>query len=405
LYIAIGDKIGLKYKNRLVLRRAVMRDVYILGVGTTACGKFPDKPAHILGREAAWAAIKDAGIHPRKIEIAFCGHVYQGMGVGQRTLKEIGLVGQPTVNVEGACGSGTLSFWEAWRSIAYGQYDIALALGVENLSRMLSGGPLPLEEDDIEVAMGMGMPALYAMRARRYMDEYGVSVEQLAKVVVKSRKHAALNPIAQYRKETTIEAVLNSPMIADPLTRDQCCPVGDASAAAVLCSGELVNKLASKKPIKVLGCVAQSGKYSSATKLTCDPSENVSRTSGMAYEMAGLGPEDMDVAEIHDAFSIAEMIVCEALGFCEKGAGVRLIEEERTSLGGDIVVNPGGGLLSRGHPVGATGLLQTAEIVWQLRGEAGKRQVEGAKTGIIETMGGAQPAMDGVTCVVSILGT
>ncbi|HEY7535274.1 MAG TPA: thiolase family protein [Thermodesulfobacteriota bacterium] len=382
-----------------------MRDVYILGVGTTACGKFPDKPAHILGREAAWAAIKDAGIHPRKIEIAFCGHVYQGMGVGQRTLKEIGLVGQPTVNVEGACGSGTLSFWEAWRSIAYGQFDIALALGVENLSRMLSGGPLPLEEDDIEVAMGMGMPALYAMRARRYMDEYGVTVEQLAKVVVKSRKHAALNPIAQYRKETTIEAVLNSPMIADPLTRDQCCPVGDASAAAVLCSGELVNKLASKKPIKVLGCVAQSGKYSSATKLTCDPSENVSRTSGMAYEMAGLGPEDMDVAEIHDAFSIAEMIVCEALGFCEKGAGVRLIEEERTSLGGDIVVNPGGGLLSRGHPVGATGLLQTAEIVWQLRGEAGKRQVEGAKTGIIETMGGAQPAMDGVTCVVSILGT
>lgn len=382
-----------------------MRDVYILGVGTTACGKFPDKGAHILGREAAWAAIKDAGIHPRKIEIAFCGHVYQGMGVGQRTLKEIGLVGQPTVNVEGACGSGTLSFWEAWRSIAYGQYDIALALGVENLSRILSGGPLPLEEDDVEVFMGMGMPALYAMRAKRYMEEYGVTPEQLAKVVVKSRKHAALNPIAQFRKETTVEGVLNSPMIADPLTRDQCCPVGDASAAAVLCSGELVDKLAAnKKPIKVLGCVAQSGKYSSPTKLTCDPSESVSRTSGMAYEMAGLGPEDMDLAEIHDAFSIAEMIVCEALGFCEKGAGVRLIEEERTSLGGDIVVNPSGGLLSRGHPVGATGLLQTAEIVWHLRGEAGKRQVEGAKIGIIETMGGAQPAMDGVTCVVSILG-
>ena len=381
-----------------------MKDVYILGVGTTACGKFPDKPAHILGREAAWSAIKDAGIHPRKIEIAFCGHVYQGMGVGQRTLKEIGLVGQPTVNVEGACGSGTLSFWEAWRSIAYGQYDIALALGVENLSRMLSGGPLPLEEDDIEVAMGMSMPGLYAMRAKRYMEEYGVTAEQLAKVVVKSRKHAALNPIAQYRKETTVEAVLNSPMIADPLTRDQCCPVGDASAAAVLCSGELMDKLATKKPIKVLGCAAQSGKYSSPTKLICDPSENVSRTSNMAYEMAGLGPEDMDVAEIHDAFSIAEMIVCEALGFCEKGAGVRLIEEERTSLGGDIVVNPGGGLLSRGHPIGATGLLQTAEIVWQLRGEAGARQVRDAKIGIIETMGGAQPAMDGVTCVVCILG-
>lgn len=382
-----------------------MRDVYILGVGTTACGRFPEKPAHILGCEAAWAAIKDAGIHPRKIEIAFCGHVYQGMGVGQRTLKEIGLVGQPIVNVEGACGSGTLSLWEAWRSIAYGQYEIALALGVENLSRVLSGGPLPLEEDDIEVAMGMGMPGLYAMRAKRYMEEYGVTAEQLAKVVVKSRKHAALNPIAQYRKETTVEEVLASPMVADPLTRSQCCPVGDASAAAVLCSGELVDKLANKAPIKVLGCAAQSGKYTTPNKLICDPSENVSRTSIMAYEMAGLGPEDMDVAEIHDAFSIAEMIVCESLGFCEKGAGARLIDEERTSLGGDIVVNPGGGLLSRGHPVGATGLLQTAEIVWQLRGEAEARQVKDAKVGIIETMGGAQPAMDGITCVVSILGT
>lgn len=382
-----------------------MRDVYILGVGTTACGRFPEKAAHVLGREASWAAIKDAGIHPRKIEIAFCGHVYQGMGVGQRTLKEIGLVGQPTINVEGACGSGTLSFWEAWRTIAYGQYDIALALGVENLSRVMSGGPLPLEEDDIEVALGMGMPGLYAMRAKRYMMEYGVTPEQLAKVVVKSRKHASMNPIAQYRKETTIEEVLTAPMIADPLNRNMCCPVGDAAAAAVLCSKELVDKLATKEPIKVLGCIAQSGKYSSPKGLTCDPSENVSRTSNLAYEMAGLGPEDMDVAEIHDAFAIAEMMVYEALGFCGKGEGVKLIEDGSTWINsGGVAVNPGGGLLSRGHPVGATGLLQTAEIVWQLRGEAGARQQQDAKVGIIETMGGAQPAMDGITCVVSILG-
>jgi len=381
-----------------------MREVCVIGVGTTQCGKFPDKPAYMLGRDACWAAIKDAGIEPRKIEAAFCGHIYQGSGVGQRTLKEIGLVGQPVVNVEGACGSGTLAFWEAWRSIALGQYDVVLALGVENLSRILSGGPLPLDEDDIEIGMGMTMPALYAMRAKRYMHEYGLTLEQLAKVVVKSRAHAALNPIAQFRKETTIEEVLNSPIIADPLTRNQCCPVGDAAAAAVLCSEELVKELASKKPVKVLGCAAQSGKYSNPDKLVCDPSENVSRTSGMAYEMAGLGPGDMDVVEIHDAFSIAEILVYEALGFCEKGAGVRLIEEERTSLGGDIVVNPSGGLLSRGHPVGATGLLQTAEIVWHLRGEAGKRQVDNAKVGLIETMGGAQPAMDGITCVVSILG-
>ncbi|MBA4728617.1 MAG: thiolase family protein [Deltaproteobacteria bacterium TMED126] len=386
---------------------ANLRDVYIIGVGQTPCGKFPAKAAHVLGREASWAAIKDAGIYARDIEIGFCGHVYQGMGVGQRTLKDIGLVGQPVINVEGACGSGTLSFWEAWRTIAFGQNDVALAWGVENLSKIMSGGPLPLEEDDIEVALGMSMPGLYAMRAKRYMDEYGVSAETLAKVVVKSRQHASKNPIAQFRKETTIEAVLADPVICDPLTRSMCCPVGDASAAAVLVSGDMLDKIKrdkSRMPIKVLGCVAQSGGYASATGLTCDPSENVGRTSQMAYEQAGLGPKDMDVVEIHDAFAIAELIVAEALGFAEKGEGARLIEEGKSNFDGDIAINPSGGLLSRGHPVGATGLLQTVEIVNQLRGEATGCQVPDANVGLIETMGGAQPAMDGITCVVSILG-
>ena len=329
------------------------------------------------------------------------------MGVGQRTLKDIGLVGQPVINVEGACGSGTLSFWEAWRTIAFGQHDVALAWGVENLSKIMSGGPLPLEEDDIEVALGMSMPGLYAMRAKRYMDEYGVSAETLAKVVVKSRMHAAQNPIAQFRKETTIDAVLSDPVICDPLTRSMCCPVGDASAAAVLVSGEMLNTIKRDKdrlPIKVLGCVAQSGGYASPTGLTCDPSENVARTSKMAYEQAGLGPEDMDAVEIHDAFAIAELIVAEALGFAKKGEGSKLIEEGTSNYDGDIAINPSGGLLSRGHPVGATGLLQTVEIVNQLRGEATGCQVPDANIGLIETMGGAQPAMDGITCVVSILG-
>jgi acetyl-CoA acetyltransferase len=386
---------------------ANLREVYIIRVGQTPCGKFPNKAAHVLGREACWAAIKDSGIHARDIEIGFCGHVYQGMGVGQRTLKDIGLVGQPVINVEGACGSGTLSLWEAWRTIAYGQQDIALAWGVENLSKIMSGGPLPLEEDDIEVALGMSMPGLYAMRAKKYLDEYGVSEETLAKVVVKSRKHAAKNPIAQFRKETTIEAVLNDPLIADPLTRSMCCPVGDASAAVVLVDGETLKRMkrdTTRLPIKILSCVAQSGGYASATGLTCDPSENVARTSQMAYEQAGLGPKDMDTVEIHDAFAIAELIVAEALGFAKKGEGSRLIEEETSNYDGEIAINASGGLLSRGHPVGATGILQTVEIVNQLRGEATGYQVPNAKVGLIETMGGAQPAMDGITCVVSILG-
>jgi len=251
------------------------------------------------------------------------------------------------------------------------------------------------------------MPGLYAMRAKRYMDEYGVSKETLAKVVVKSRLHASKNPIAQFRKETTVDAVLGDPVICDPLTRSMCCPVGDASAAAVLVSGEMLNKIKrdeSRLPIKVLGCVAQSGGYASATGLTCDPSENVARTSQMAYEQAGLGPEDMDAVEIHDAFAIAELIVAEALGFAKKGEGSKLIEEGTSNFDGNIAINPSGGLLSRGHPVGATGLLQTVEIVNQLRGEATGCQVPDANIGLIETMGGAQPAMDGITCVVSILG-
>ena len=300
-----------------------------------------------------------------------------------------------------------MSFWEAWRSIAYGQNNLALAWGVENLSKIMSGGPLPLEEDDIEVALGMSMPGLYAMRAKRYIEEYGISAETLAKVVVKSRKHASQNPIAQFRKETTVEAVMGDPMIADPLTRSMCCPVGDSSAAAVLVSGDMLNKIKRDKnrmPIKVLGIAAQSGGYSSATGLTCDPSENVQRTSSMAYEQAGLGPQDMDIAEIHDAFAIAEIIVAEALGFVKKGEGSKLIEEERSNYDGDIAINPSGGLLSRGHPVGATGILQTVEIVNQLRGEATGYQVPDPKIGLVETMGGAQPAMDGITCVVSILG-
>ena len=160
----------------------------------------------------------------------------------------------------------------------------------------------------------------------------------------------------------------------------------------------------SREPIKVLGCIAQSGGYASPTGLTCDPSENVTRTSQMAYEQAGLGPKDMDVVEIHDAFAIAELIVAEALGFAKKGEGARLVEEERSNYDGEIAINASGGLLSRGHPVGATGLLQTVEIVNQLRGEATGYQVPDAKIGLIETMGGAQPAMDGITCVVSILG-
>ncbi len=376
-----------------------MRDVAIIGVGMTKIGKFPDRMLSSMGREAVIAALKDAGVPPKEIQAAYSGTSLGGALLGQRIFKDLGMSGMPINNMENACSSGSSAMREAWLSIASGLYDMVIAVGSEKLSA-LGGGTLPLEKEDLEVSGGMVMPALYAMRARRYMHEFGATPEHLAKVVVKSRRCATKNPQAQFRKETTVAEVLNSRMVADPLTLFQCCPMGDGSAAAILCSLDKARKYTSQ-PILIKGSVLVSGRFDNSFRDMTTPEITV-RAAKQVYEMAGIGPKEVSLAEVHDAFSIAELLYYEALGFCARGEAPKLLDEGATEIGGRIPVNPSGGLISKGHPTGATGLAQTTEIVWQLRGQAGARQVKNAKVGLTHCTGGGIYGLDHGACSIHI---
>jgi acetyl-CoA acetyltransferase len=376
-----------------------MRDVAVIGVGMIKIGKYPDRLLSSMGKDAVLAAMKDAGVQPKDVQAAYSGSLLGGSLLGQRIFKDLGMVGMPINNMENACSSGSSAMREAWLGIASGLYDVAIAVGLEKLTA-LGGGVLPMEKEDIEANEGMVMPALYAMRARRYMEDFGAKPEHLAKVVVKSRKCAAKNPYAQFNKETTVEEVLNSRMIADPLTLFQCCPTGDGAAAAVLCSGDKAKKYTTH-PIWIKGSVLVSGKFINGFRDMTIPEITI-RGSKLAYEMAGVGPEDVDLAEVHDAFSIAELLYYEALGFCKHGEAIQLIEEGATDINGRIPVNPSGGLLSKGHPVGTTGLAQVSEVVWQLRGEAGGRQVKDPKIGLTHCTGGGIYGLDHGACSIHI---
>jgi len=376
-----------------------MREVAVIGVGMTKIGKFPDRMLSSMGREAVLAAVKDAGVPPKEIQAAYSGTLLGGSLLGQRIFKDLGMTGMPINNMENACSSGSSALREGWLGVASGLYDMVLAVGSEKLSA-LGGGTLPLEKEDLEASEGMVMPALYAMRARRYMAEYGATPVHLAKVVVKSRKCASQNPQAQFNKETTVEEVLNSRMIADPLTLFMCCPMGDGAAAAVLCSADKARKYSSH-PIWIKGSILVSGKFTNGFRDMTTPEITV-RASKMVYEMAGLGPKDVSLAEVHDAFSIAELLYYEALGFCPRGDGPKLIDEGATGINGRIPVNPSGGLISKGHPTGATGLAQTNEMVMQLRGQAGARQVKNAKVGLTHCTGGGIYGLDHGACSIHI---
>ena len=376
-----------------------MREVAVIGVGMTKIGKFPERMLSGMGREAVIAALKDAGVPPKEIQAAYSGTSLGGALLGQRIFKDLGMSGMPINNMENACSSGSSAMREAWLSIASGLYDMVIAVGSEKLSA-LGGGTLPLEKEDLEVGEGMVMPALYAMRARRYMHEFGATPEHLAKVVVKSRRCGAKNPQAQFRQETTVEEVLNSRMVADPLTLFQCCPMGDGSGAAILCSLDKARKYTSQ-PILIKGSILVSGRFDNSFRDMTTPEITV-RASKLVYEMAGIGPEEVSLAEVHDAFSIAELLYYEALGFCGRGEAPKLLDEGATEIGGRIPVNPSGGLISKGHPTGATGLAQTAEIVWHLRGQAGARQVKNAKVGLTHCTGGGIYGLDHGACSIHI---
>lgn len=379
-----------------------MRRVVVIGVGMTHFGKFPEMTVEQLGREAAWAAMKDAGIGPQNIEVAYLGNLTEGRDSGhnscvaQEILMGVGIRGIPITRVENACSSGSTALREAWMAVGSGLYDMAMALGVEKLT---GRGPAPLSRigDTMEGIAGFSPPGMWAMRARRHMVQYGTTLEQMAKVAVKNRSHGRLNPRAQYPKEVTVQEVRNSPMICNPLTLFDSCPTTDGGAAAILCSEEAAKRYTTKF-IYVAAAALKSGTYESLRDIAVNDIEK--RAAREAYERAGVGPEDLDFAEVHDCFTIAEIVRTENLGFCKEGEGGRLVEEGVTTLGGRFPVNPSGGLLSKGHPIGATGVAQVAELVWQLRGEAGARQVGGAMVGLAHCSGGFVGQDTGASAVI-----
>ncbi len=376
-----------------------MRDVYVAGVGMIRFGKFPERPIEDMGREAVRKALKDAGLERGQVNESFCGSSYGGPLIGQRILRDLGMTGIAITNVENACSSGSCALREGVSAVAMGRADTALVIGVEKLSRF-GGGTLPLETTDLEVGQGMVMTALYAMRARRYMHETGAGRDHLAKVSVKAHRSGALNPYAQYPAEYTLEQVIQSRMVADPLTLYMCCPTGDGAAAVVLTTGEKIRQLGAV-PIKVAASVLQSGYYKTGFR-DMSFAELTWRSARMAYEQAGLGPEELSMAEVHDAFTIAELMYYEALGLCGRGEGKELIDRGDTEITGRIPVNPSGGLLCRGHPVGATGVAQVCEAAWQLRGQAGSRQIPEAKVALTHCTGGGISGLDHGACSIHI---
>ncbi|MBI4278234.1 MAG: thiolase family protein [Armatimonadetes bacterium] len=378
-----------------------MASVWIIGVGMTKFGKHPERPVEDLGTEAVLEAIRDAGIDPRRIEAAYCGHVFQGMVAGQRVLAQTGLAGIPLTNVEDACSSGAVAVREAALAVRAGEHDVVLALGMEHLTGRFRGALTPAE-DDVETAVGMTMPAVYAMRARRHMEEFGTTRRQLALVSVKNKRNASLNPCAQFQATVSVEEVLNSRPIADPLRLYDCSPVSDGAAAAILCSDAVVRALGARKPVRLAAAALRTGEVEiGLSSMAIEPITQ--RTAAAAYQQAGIGPDDVDLAEVHDCFSIAEVLRVEGLGLFPVGEYPVRLERGEADIGGRLPVNPSGGLLGKGHPLGATGVAQVVELVRQLRGDAGPRQVEAAKVGLAHCRGGKAAGIEGAACTVNIL--
>ena len=379
-----------------------MREVAIIGVGSTVFGKLPEKLPYELGAEASRAAVQDAGINPKDLQFAYCSNLYGGMVIGQAVLEEIGVADIEMTNVENACAGGATALRKAWWDIASGLYDLGIVIGVESISTSpIAGKLIPPAKGDITGELGMNMVARFALTQRRYMDMFNVSLEQIAKVSVKNHHHGALNPYSQYKKELTVDEIIHSRPICEPITLLQCCPASDGAAAAVLASRDLAKRY-TLKPVTIAASVMKSGDFSFRWE-DMTFSDMTHKCTTDAYEMAGLGPEDIDACELHDAFAVNELQHYVELGFCKRGEEVGLIEEGVTELGGRLPVNASGGLLSKGHPVSATGIAQVAELVWQLRDQAGKRQVSNAKVGLAHVMGGEVAGLESGAVAVHIL--
>ena len=378
-----------------------MGSAAVVGIGFIPFGKHLDKSLIDMGAEALVAALKDSQIKPSQVEAGFftsalAGRLFGDMTVGQNVFWEAGINRVPIVNVENACTSGSTAFCLAYNAVVAGQFDLAVVLGAEKMC-VPEFGLINSGQTELDTQLGLVAPASFAMRAVRHMIDFGTTPEHLAHVSVKNRRHAQHNSIAQFRQPVTLQEVLAAPMIVDPLTRLMCCPIADGAVAVVVCSPAVARRLG--RAVNVEAAILCSGSYENPQNLT--HWETDYRGSRMAYEKAGLGPEDLDLVECHDAFTIAEILHYEALGLCKEGEGGRFVAEGHASLGGKTPVNVSGGLLSRGHPVAATGLAQICEVVIQLRDEAGLRQIKNAKIGLAHCMGGDK-AGDTKSCTVIV---
>ena len=366
-----------------------MSDVYVLGVDMIKFGRFPERTVPDLGAEAALLALDDAGLTIDNMEAFYCGNLGQANAmVGQRILQEIGQTGIPVVNCSNACATGATAFREAWTSIKAGLYDVVLAVGVEQMGTGLLGGAGGGKGIPKEGLLGSGtMPAVFAEAGMEHSRQYGTTFEQFAKISVKNHHHSTMNPKARYQIETPLDEVMNAEMISYPNTKLMCSVNVDGAAAAVLVSEKKANELGMSRAVRVKASVLTSDPYQERDLVMPDVNSCTRKAAKEAYEMAGLGAEDVDLVELHDCFATAEMLHYENLGLCEDGEAGRLIDEGEVELGGRIPVNVSGGLLSKGHPLGATGIANIYEVCTHLRGEAGERQVEGAKVGLTHVIG------------------
>ena len=420
-----------------------MRDVYIAGTGMTAFGKFMDSSVRKLAEEATAEALRDAQATPGDVEIAFFSNATAGILTGQEmirgqvALRYTGVLGVPIVNVENACASASSAFWLAHMAVASGQAEIALAIGSEKLThpdKMRSfaaigtavdldnlaaardaltrtllgngkaigpdaGSPLPVAADATPEKQGGGKSPfmdVYAAMTRAYMEQSGATQEDFARIAVKNQGNGKLNPKAQYGGDITVEEVLASREISGPLTLLMCSPIGDGSAAVVLCSEDAARRLGAET-VRVRATALVSGR-----DRTPDQPGAVERAVAKAYDLAGVGPEELDVIEVHDAAAPAELMIYEELGLCGPGEGPKLLASGETALGGRVPVNPSGGLLAKGHPIGATGCAQLVELADQLRGRCGARQVDGARVALAEN-GGGFLGTDPAAIVITVL--
>jgi acetyl-CoA C-acetyltransferase len=379
-----------------------MREVAVIGVGMTKFGELWDQGIRDIFAEAALKAMENAGVE--KIDSMYVGAMSSGLYAYQEHLSSvmadyIGQKGVPSARVESACASGSTAIRAAFMEVASGMSDIVLAGGVEKMWDVEDGTFVlaTASDQEYEAYIGVTFPGLYAMMARAYMEKYKLTREELAAVPIKNHKHAVNNPNAQYPFELDLKGVLSSSMVADPLRLMDCSPITDGAAAVILCPLDKAKNY-TKHPVKIKGVGAATGPIALHNHVDMTKLDAVRLAGERAYKMAKLQPLDISFVEVHDCFSIAEVIVLEELGFFKYGKAGKAIANGEATYGGKIVVNSSGGLKAKGHPVGATGVAQVIESFEQLTGKAGKRQVKDAKYGMAQNMGGS-----GGSCVVHIL--